>query len=267
MSPYSGQEFSALQSAPFAPLLSDLTTRWHLGEVLLDLFLITVAYYTAYYLRFEGEGLSTFLWSYAASLPLFLGCQIVALYGSGLYARAWTTFGFQDFWPVVRGVGLGSMMAVLLIMGIYKNTPEMALFSRAVWIIDFVLLIGAIVLSRLSFRIISRLAAHTGREKRRVMIYGAGVRGQLLVREMLANPSWLRNPVAFLDDDSSKHGSRLLGVPVRGSVDALTDVIQTLSVDEVLLSSPAINGHIEARVREVCGGRNIPVRRLHLDIH
>lgn len=263
---YSGQDFAAFQGAPFAPLFSDLTMRWHLGEVLLDLVLITVCYYSAYYLRFEGDQLRQFLWSFRASLPLMLGCQIAALYSSGLYSRAWTTFGFHDFWPVVRGVALGSMASVLLVNLIYKNTAEMELFSRGVWVIDAFLLAGAIIVTRLSFRILSRVTDYSGTRKSRVMIYGAGVRGQLLVREMLANSEWERNPIGFLDDDASKHGKRLLGVQVHGSVEDLADALRKYSVEEVLLSSPSINGTVEARVREVCATRDIPVRRLHLEI-
>jgi UDP-GlcNAc:undecaprenyl-phosphate GlcNAc-1-phosphate transferase len=263
---YSGQDFKAFHDTPFAPLFSDLTMRWHLGEVLLDLLLITVCYYSAYYLRFEGNDVNQFLWSYRASLPLMLGCQIAALYSSGLYSRSWTTFGFHDFWAVVRGVGLGSMAAVLMISLIYKNTRQMELFSIGVWIIEAVLLAGAIILTRLSFRIMRRVTDYSGTRKHRVIIYGAGVRGQLLVREMLANPLWERNPVGFLDDDVSKHGRRLLGVPVHGSVDDLADALRKYSAEEVLLSSPSINGTVEARVREICGGRDIPVRRLHLEI-
>jgi UDP-GlcNAc:undecaprenyl-phosphate GlcNAc-1-phosphate transferase len=263
---YSGQDFKAFQGNPFAPLLSGLTMKWHVGEVLLDLALITLCYYSAYHLRFEGNELNTFLWSFRASLPLMLGCQIAALYASGLYSRAWSTFGFHDFWPVVRGVGLGSMAAILLVNLIYKNTAELERFSRGVWIIDAVLLAVAIIVSRLSFRILRGVTDYSGTRKSRVMIYGAGTRGQLLVREMLANPEWERNPVGFLDDDPSKHGQRLLGVPVHGSVDALADALRKYSVEEVLLSSPSINGTIEARVREICGGREIPVRRLHLEI-
>jgi UDP-GlcNAc:undecaprenyl-phosphate GlcNAc-1-phosphate transferase len=263
---YSGQDFKAFKGAPFAPLFSDLTMRWHIGEVLLDLLLITVCYYSAYYLRFDGNDVNQFLWSYRASLPLMLGCQIAALYSSGLYSRAWATFGFHDFWPVARGVGLGSMAAVLMITWIYKNTPQMELFSRGVWVIEAVLLAAAIILTRLSFRIMRRVTDYSGTRKSRVIIYGAGVRGQLLVREMLANSEWERNPVGFLDDDPSKHGKRLLGVPVHGSVEDLADALRKYSAEEVLLSSPSINGTIEARVREICGGRDIPVRRLHLEI-
>src|SRR5205807_6701955 len=83
---YKGQDFAALQNAPFAPLLSDLTLRWHAGEVLLDLVLIPICYYTAYALRFHGDELTGFLRGFRQSLPLMIGCQIIALYASGLYS-------------------------------------------------------------------------------------------------------------------------------------------------------------------------------------
>ena len=72
--------------------------------------------------------------------------------------------------------------------------------------------------------------------------------------------------ILILDDDRSKHARRLLGVPVRGSVDDLENVLTNYSIQEVLLSSPSINGTREARVRETCLERDIPVRRLYLDI-
>jgi UDP-GlcNAc:undecaprenyl-phosphate GlcNAc-1-phosphate transferase len=264
---YSGQDFAAFNDTPLKPLLSELTFRWHVAEVLLDLLLIALCYYLAYSLRFEDEALTTFRWSFTASLPLMLGCQIVALYSSGLYWRAWSMFGFHDLWPVVRGVGFGSMAAVLLIFSIYKNRPEAQLFSRGVFIIDALLLTAAIVGTRLSFRILTKAAAQAGHEKRRVVIYGAGGGGQLLVREMLANPTWLRDPVCFIDDDPAKQARRLMGVPVRGSVDTFEQVLATCSIDEVLLSSPSINGTREEKLRELCGMHGIAVRRLHVEIH
>ena len=50
------------------------------------------------------------------------------------------------------------------------------------------LLTAAILATRSSFRIFGRIAARSSPHATRVAIYGAGMRGQLLVREMLANP-------------------------------------------------------------------------------
>jgi UDP-GlcNAc:undecaprenyl-phosphate GlcNAc-1-phosphate transferase len=259
---YPGEDFRALQAAPFAPLLADITFRWHAGEVLLDLVLIATSYYAAYRIRFEGEALTTFLPGFSMSLPAILGCQLAALYVSGLYSRMWTTFGLHDVSTVLRGVATGSVLSVLAVTYLFKFER----FSRGVFLIDAVLLTAAILATRSSFRMIGRIAARTSPDKRRVAVYGAGVRGQLLVREMLANASWDRNPVAFIDDNAAIRAQRILGVPVRGCLEDLESLLAKSRIEEVLLSSPSITTTVETRVREICGARGVAVRRLHMDL-
>jgi FlaA1/EpsC-like NDP-sugar epimerase len=97
-------------------------------------------------------------------------------------------------------------------------------------------------------------------------VYGAGAFGQLIVREMRANPHWLMNPVVFIDDDPMKTHRWIMGVPVRGALDQLEAAMRKYKVDEVILSSPSINGSIERTIRQVCASRECPVRRLHMSI-
>jgi hypothetical protein len=260
---YNGQDFKALQNTAFAPILTDLTFRWHAFEVLLDVVVITICYYAAYRLRFDGDALTVFLGSFAVSLPIVLGCKLAALYVSGLYSRRWSTFGIHDLSTVVRGVGLGSVLTVLSLAYLYKTQFER--FSRGVFVIDAALLTIVLVGTRVSFRILARAASRSPRQ-RRVLIYGAGARGQLLARELVSNPSWGRNPVAFLDDAASKWSHRFVGVPVRGGVDRIAAILDRYGIEEVLLSSPSINGTLEERVRAICDARDVAVRRFHIDI-
>jgi UDP-GlcNAc:undecaprenyl-phosphate GlcNAc-1-phosphate transferase len=259
---YNGEDFLALQKTSFAPLLSDLAFRWHTAQVLLDIALITVCYYASYRIRFEGEQLAAFIPSFAASLPLVLGCKLASLYVSGLYSRMWSTFGLRDLSAVVRGVGLGTLLSVLTATYIYRFER----FSRSVFIIDAVLLTLAIVSTRASFRIMSVAATSRDARSRRVLIYGAGAGGQLLAREMMTNPTWGMKPIAFLDDDPVKAQRRVLGIPVRGTIDSLADILAEHRVEEVLLSSAAINGTREHHVREICHHHRVSVRRLYLEI-
>jgi UDP-GlcNAc:undecaprenyl-phosphate GlcNAc-1-phosphate transferase len=260
---YAGQDFQALQNAPIAPLLSDLTFRWHAGEVLLDLILITTCYYAAYRVRFDGAELSAFLPSFSASLPAILGCQLAALYVSGLYSRIWSTFGLHDLSTVIKGVGSGLVLSVLAVAYLFKFDQR---FSRSVFLIDAVLLVVAIVATRMSFRVLGRIAMRTGSRQRRVAICGAGSRGQLLVRQMQADPAWDRYPVAFFDDDPRKRSIRMLGVPVRGGLGDLEAALDKLDVEEVVISTASIDAAREAQLRAVCEARGIPVRRLFLEI-
>ena len=259
---YNGEDFLALQKTSFAPLLSDLTFRWHAAEVLLDVALIAVCYYASYRIRFEAEQLAAFLPSFAASLPFVLGCQLGALYLSGLYSRMWSTFGLRDLSAVARGVGMGSVASILIATYLYRFEH----YSRSVFIIDGILLTLVIVGTRVSFRMMSAAANTRGVHNRRVLIYGAGAGGQLLAREMIANAGWGMRPVAFIDDDPFKVSRRVLGIPVKGTVDDLDAILADERVEEVVLSSPAVNGAREQHVRDRCGERQIQVRRLYLEI-
>jgi UDP-GlcNAc:undecaprenyl-phosphate/decaprenyl-phosphate GlcNAc-1-phosphate transferase len=259
---YNAQDFIALQKSSFAPFLKDLAFRWHAAEVLLDLVLITVCYYLAYRLRFEGEGLDNFLPYFTASLPVVLGCKLAALYASGLYQRSWDTFGLRDITVVLRGVTLGSLLSVLTAVYFYRLVG----FSRAVFVLDGLLLVIAIVATRASFRAMNLVAATRSKRSRRVLVYGAGAFGQTLVREMRANQRWNMNPIGFIDDDPMKARRWIMGVPVRGCLEDLEAAVQRYAIDEVILSSPSINGNVEYRIREICGSLNRPVRRLHMEI-
>jgi UDP-GlcNAc:undecaprenyl-phosphate GlcNAc-1-phosphate transferase len=259
---YNAEDFAALQKSSFAPFLQDLAFRWHAGQVLLDLVLITVCYYLGYRLRFDGEALNTFLPYFTASLPVVLGCKLAALYVSGLYQRSWETFGLRDLTAVVRAVGLGSLLSILAAAYLYQLEG----FSRVAFVIDALLLTMAIIATRASFRMMNLVAATRNKRSRRVLVYGAGAFGQLLVREMRANTAWNMNPVVFVDDDPAKGSRWIGGVPVRGTLEQLEQLVNQYSVEEVVLSSPAINGSVEHRVRELCARLDRPVRRLHMEI-
>ena len=260
---YNKQDFVALQKSSFAPLLKDLAFKWHAGEIMLDLVLITVCYYAAYRLRFdEGRELDIFLRYFTVSLPVVLGCKLAALYSSGLYQRSWDTFGLRDLGAVARGVGAGSLLTVAASYYLYRGEG----FSRVVFVLDGLLLTAAIVATRASFRTMNLVAATRSKRSRRVLVYGAGRYGQLLVREMRANTAWHMNPVGFIDDDPLKTRRWIVGVPVHGNIDRLESTMRRFDVEEVVLSSPAINGSVEHRIREVCAMMKRPVRRLRMEI-
>jgi UDP-GlcNAc:undecaprenyl-phosphate GlcNAc-1-phosphate transferase len=259
---YDAKDFAALQKSSFAPFLKDLAFRWHAGEVLLDLVLIAVCYYAAYRIRFDGRSLDIFLPYFTATLPVVLGCKLAALSASGLYQRSWQTFGLRDAMAVLRGVGGGSLLSVAALYYLYRGVGS----SRLAFVLDAVFLALAIIVTRLSFQAMNLVAATRNKHSRRVLVYGAGRFGQMLARELRANPAWSMNPVAFIDDDPMKARRWVVGVPVRGTVADLEAAMTRYKVDEVILSSASINGSVEKQIRDVCARLERPVRRMAMDI-
>jgi UDP-GlcNAc:undecaprenyl-phosphate GlcNAc-1-phosphate transferase len=259
---YDAGDFLALQKSSFAPFLKDLTFRWHAGQVILDLVLISACYYFAYWLRFPDIQFAHFLPIFGASLPAVLGLKLASLYISGLYQRSWQTFGLRDIAAVLRGVGLGTLLSVLAVTYLYRFEG----FSRVVFVLDALLLTAAVLATRAFFPAMDLMASARSKRSRRVLVYGAGAFGQLLVREMRANPDWQMNPVAFIDDDPAKLQRWIGGVPVRGALDVLDSVLRAHQVDEVIVSSSSVSGDVEQQIRSVCADLQLPVRRLKMEI-
>jgi UDP-GlcNAc:undecaprenyl-phosphate GlcNAc-1-phosphate transferase len=258
---YDGEDFTALRRIPLGEALQTVLTRSHAGQVLLDVVLVAVCYYAAYRLRFEGQSLDIFLPSFTASLPVVLVCKLAAHYASGLYQRSWFTFGMSDLAAVVRAVIAGSTASALAATYLYRFER----FSRGVFIIDALLLLVAILGSRLSFRLMAHAAVAQNHRARRVLICGARERGQLLAREMLANTAWRLKPVAFIDG-SATGGQSLLGVRVFGTADGLPEIVRRLRVDEVVFSGDPSEPGDEQRLVRLCEEAGVPVRELVFEI-
>lgn len=131
-------------------------------------------------------------------------------------------------------------------------------FPRSVCLLDLL----ACFLASGSLRFAARLwdEAHAGRHgdevARGLLVYGAGVAGVALVREIRGNPKLGYRVLGFLDDDQRKHGAKLLGVPVLGSGDDAPSIVRANSgrrppVQEIVVAMPSATGlQIRAAVRK-----------------
>ncbi|MCP4572418.1 MAG: polysaccharide biosynthesis protein [bacterium] len=93
----------------------------------------------------------------------------------------------------------------------------------------------------------------------RLLVVGAGVAGQTLVREILRDrlPA---EPVAFLDDDESLAGQTVCGLPVLGTSEDLERVASEVDAQEVLLAIPSSGGRLVRRLVILCKRAGLPFR-------
>ena len=121
--------------------------------------------------------------------------------------------------------------------------------------------------SRLAFRLFRQVIpiAKTA-EGRRVLIYGAGDGGELLLRELHNNRGLKYSPVGFLDDDPAKSGKLIHGLKVYAGNGDLTSVCKQQEVDEVLISSTKMSEERLQEVLDFCRAQNILVKRMRITI-
>jgi UDP-GlcNAc:undecaprenyl-phosphate/decaprenyl-phosphate GlcNAc-1-phosphate transferase len=242
------------------PTLADFSYKRRVFEILNDLALIILCYYGAYLLRFENA--TTFPTLFIRSLPLVIISQLGVFLALGLYRGVWRYTGIDDLVLMVKAVGAGVILSTVTVLFAFRFEG----FSRAVVVIDGAMLLLGIAGSRISFRLLrSWLVRHrpTGAGKR-VLIYGAGDGGELLLREILNNRDLGMIPVAFLDDDPQKAGRVIHGVPVMGSGAEVARIVSSMQVHEVLLSTSKVDADRWELVTRACGERGLGCRRMRI---
>jgi UDP-GlcNAc:undecaprenyl-phosphate GlcNAc-1-phosphate transferase len=244
------------------PTLADFTYKRRVFEVLNDLAAIVLAYYAAFLLRFDGNLVQPHYYQFVNSLPLVIVVQIAAFLVAGLYRGLWRYTSLSDLSTLGRAVFGGWIASVLAVIFVFRFDG----FSRGMFVMDLVLLLFAIAGSRLSFRILrtwlSRFSPANG--SRRVLIYGAGDGGELLLRELQNNRELGLNPVGFVDDDPQKEGRVIHGVRVLGPLARLQELAGSERVEEIVISTGKLAAERSAQVTAVCQTAGLPVRRMRI---
>lgn len=225
------------QKARWTPLVSQLFYKRQAGEVILDIILISVSYYSAYLLRFEGS-LREQSMNYMQSLPIIVASCMVSFFIQSIYRGIWHFISINDIGKYLKGTILGTGISIIFIVALYRFNG----YSRTVFIIFSILLFLLMIGSRLFFRIldniINRERVHPNAIN--VLIYGAGQAGKLLFEEYVRNPVYKDYKViGFIDDDKGKWNRSIAGVKIFGS-DFYRNG-KNFKVDELWISSEKID--------------------------
>jgi UDP-GlcNAc:undecaprenyl-phosphate GlcNAc-1-phosphate transferase len=243
---------------PVPPLVSDVAYQNRAFEVLLDLALLALAYYAAFRLRFQGEAFTHFLPYFATSFPLVLACQLGGLAVAGKYRQVWRNFGAPEIVGILKGIAIGFAGSALLMLYMYGFVG----FSRLVFVIDAAVLMFLILGTRLLITSLDSYLRTRRGGGRRVLIYGAGGGGRLLVHALLEDRTFALLPVGFIDDDPAKHRLHVEGVPVLGTLDHLPVLLASHDITELLVSIKAIDRMRLAEVSAVCRERGVTIRTM-----
>src|SRR5262249_4600000 len=132
---------------------------------------------------------------------------------------------------------------------------------RSILIIDALLLLvfmGGLRLARRFYYALPSLQPRI-----RVLIYGAGDAGEMIVRDMKTNARFYKyKPVGFIDDDPNKTGQRIHGVPVLASRQRLQEVIAKKQAQEIIIAIPSAEREIVRELVRCLRSLNVVIKAL-----
>ncbi|MDR2925375.1 MAG: polysaccharide biosynthesis protein [Azoarcus sp.] len=203
---------------------------------LFDLLAAVIAWSGGLLIRFN------FVWpsggSFSPLLPLaaLLPLHAVACWQASLYRGIWRFASVRDFKRILGAIavsagGLAMLKALL-------DTPGPDL-PRAMLVLYPLLLAAIMCGARLAWRMLKESITGYGLSASgmSVVIVGAGHSGKMLINALGQRTEW--RPVALLDDDRSKWGRELSGIPIEGGIDALGQTLEKYQAAHVILAIPS----------------------------
>ncbi|MCX5694983.1 MAG: hypothetical protein NT014_07720 [Candidatus Omnitrophica bacterium] len=206
-------------------------------EVFLDFVFICIAYFCAYFLRFEGDLFHRNSHLLQQSLVWVILIKMTAFFICGLYRGVWKYIGISDFFTVFKAVSAGSLLSIMLITFLFRFKD----YSRAVFFIDWLVLLFLVLGSRFLFRMIEEVFSQVHNSGKRVLIFGAGDLGEMVIREIKRNKSLNYNPIGFIDDDPRKLGHKIHGVPILASRNRIKSLVSSHEIAEILVAIPSLD--------------------------
>ncbi|MEK6715237.1 MAG: hypothetical protein AABY43_04255 [Candidatus Omnitrophota bacterium] len=212
-----------------------------IAEVIIDFLLICAAYYSAYLLRFEGSISGHNAYLLKTSLPWVIIIKLASFYYFNLYKGIWHYVGISDLISIVKASTAGSVMSILFITFIYRFRDH----SRVVFIIDWMLTLLFIFFARIIYRVTQEYF-YGFQGGRKILIFGAGACGELLLREIKHNKELNYKPVGFIDDDKKKKGKLIHGLPILGGRGDIGRYVREKNIEEIIIAVPSLS-------KELCG--------------
>ena len=225
---------------------------------LLDLIMIPVAWFTAYWLRFNLEAIPSEMMQGAwLSLLILMPVQGACFWYFGLYRGMWRFASMPDLLRILKAVTVGVTVSFVLLF-FWTRLHDV---PRSVPLFYMILLGLFLSVPRFFYRWLKdfRFSSSTGL---RVLVVGAGRAGEMLVRDLLRDPGHAYRPIGFVDDDPGKKGREIHGIRVLGRCDRIPELVKELSAEAVILAIPSAGSKQLRRLVELAEQAGVPVRTL-----
>jgi len=216
--------------------------------VLFHLAAVAAANFLAFYIRFEGNIPQAAMVMVPYSILTLLLLRLPLFHVFGLYRGLWRYAGMTDLQKILLSASISSAAFAMIVYWGFESHA----YPRSVIVIDWLLVVGFTGGVRFAMRSYRDLMRAKDKAGKRTLVIGAGNAGEMIVRDMKNNPYYEYDPIGFIDDDISKKGHTIHGVPILGTRADLAALIGEYEPDEIILAIPsATNAVMQAIMKEL----------------
>ncbi len=225
--------------------------NWKMASLALafyDVFAVTFSYFFALWLRFDcqySEIPEEYLRCWLRFAPIYAGFCLLVFFVLRLYRSVWKYASFSELIRTIGGTILTGVFHTVAMPLLIGHMPiSYYLFGAAT---QFLLVLGVRFAYRFVLLLKSRQKVADGC---RVMLIGAGAAGQMLLRDIYSSRELSDHVLCIIDDDASKHGRYIKGIPIVGGRDEILASCQKYAIEKIYVAIPSAG---DADKRDILG--------------
>jgi FlaA1/EpsC-like NDP-sugar epimerase len=175
--------------------------------------------------------------------------KIVMFYLFRLYSSIWKFASIHEMVSII-GAAFTSNAAM---MGLFElssiRVPESVII---ITVLTDIFLIGGIRFAYRSLRRIINRYLFSTLDTRRILIIGNGESGAIVLKELKEHPELKSMPVAIIDDDKSKTGKKINGIPIVGQLKDICGVAREKRIDQIIIALSGVSDHSIDEIYHTC---------------
>lgn len=246
--------------------MKELVKKFQFRKIVLavaDGFIVVIAALLSNFVLTEfGYGITQH--SMVISITVSVFCCVAAQFMFGAYSKLWRYFNAKDYLSCVYGIATGVFAASVFVYVIRGNLPVLYAVLHGVTAI-----IG-VCLFRFAFKqtfveLIS-CGRNEAKKNKLTMIVGGGRAANMLLGEIFQAHECPNQtevpylPVCVIDDDTSKIGTKLRGVPIVGTTNEIKKYVEQMHIEQIIFAIPSCLEDERKRILDICAKTDVPVK-------
>jgi FlaA1/EpsC-like NDP-sugar epimerase len=231
-----------------------------------DVLVVLFSYFAALWIRFDMHfrGIpSNYFQTYLKIIPLWCVITVAVFFLFKLYHSIWSYVSLDETFTMIKAY-LVLILCYVLTKYLFKLDMPRSFYFFGIFI-AFVLHVAV----RFSYRLIrhirneySKSNEYRAGDVENVMIIGGGSAGSVLLRELKVDTHQKQRPVCIIDDNPSKVGRELYGVPIVGGRDMIVEKAAEYNVGSIILAMPTASPKDIKNILNICKETGAKVRTL-----
>lgn len=237
----------------------------NIGLVIYDIFAVNAAYFLALWVRFDCRFSmidQRYLESWLKFAPLYTAFCILVFWRARLYHSIWRFASYSELLRVLVSTVITFVIHTVGITVLIQRMPI------SYYCLGTIFQFCAVLGLRFAYRFV--LLERSNRRKRReddgkgsrVMLIGAGVAGQMILRDIRTSKESNDKVYCIIDDNQNKWGRFVEGVPVVGGREDILSNVEKYQIDKIYIAIPSASNQVKKEILEICKGTGCELKNL-----